>query len=138
MAYDDQNIFAKILRDEIPCDKVFEDEHTLAFNDIQPQAPTHVLVIPKGAYVSMDDFSQNATDAEIAALWRTVGRVAREVGVADKGYRFLGNAGETAIILPGARLEQFNRRCLGQRYIFIVGTTHGITVRIGTTGRGGI
>ena len=81
MAYDSNNIFAKILRGEIPCDKVFEDDHTLAFNDINPQAPVHVLVIPKGAYESMDDFHANASDAEIAALIRAVGEVARMTGV---------------------------------------------------------
>lgn len=93
MAYDDQNIFAKILRGEIPCNKVFEDDHTLAFNDIHPQAPVHVLVIPKGAYVDMDDFSANASDAEMAALSKAIGHVARLAGVADSGYRLITNNG---------------------------------------------
>ncbi len=94
MAYDDGNIFAKILRGEIPNDTVMETEHTLAFNDIAPQRPVHVLVIPKGAYVSSDDFSARASDAEIADFFRTVGEVARQRGVADSGYRLISNAGE--------------------------------------------
>jgi diadenosine tetraphosphate (Ap4A) HIT family hydrolase len=96
MAYDSENIFAKILRGEIPCDKVYEDEAVLAFNDINPQAPTHVLVIPKGAYVSLDDFSENGTDAEIAGFFRAVGKVARDLGAVEAGYRFLANNGADA------------------------------------------
>ena len=91
--YDDDNIFARILRGEIPCDKVYEDDVVLAFNDIAPQAPTHVLVIPKGRYVSNDDFSANASDAEIVGFWRAVGTVARLVGADDSGYRILANHG---------------------------------------------
>lgn len=94
MAYDDQNIFAKILRGEIPCDKVLETEHSLAFNDIAPARPVHVLVIPKGAYVSADDFTAKASDAEIADFWRAVGEVARSRGIAQSGYRVIANAGE--------------------------------------------
>ena len=94
MAYDKNNIFAKIIRGEIPCDKVYEDEHTLAFKDIQPARPVHILVIPKGEYVSMDDFSANATDAEQAAFIKAIGKVARDAGVADSGYRIIGNTGE--------------------------------------------
>jgi histidine triad (HIT) family protein len=93
MSYDPSNVFAKILRGEIPCKKVHEDEHTLAFHDIRPQAPVHVLVIPKGAYVSWDDFSTKASDAEVLAFTRAVGQVARMVGVADAGYRLLSNVG---------------------------------------------
>ena len=78
MAYDRNNIFARILRGEIPCKKVYEDEHVLAFHDISPQSPTHVLVIPKGEYVSLDDFSEKASDAEMAALVRALGQFARE------------------------------------------------------------
>ena len=92
--YDDQNIFAKILRDEIPCNKVFEDEHALAFHDIAPLAPLHVLVIPKGAYVSWDDFSSQASDAELAGFSRAVGEVARIVGADTQGYRLLANSGK--------------------------------------------
>lgn len=96
MDYDDGNIFARILRGEIPCDKVFEDEHVLAFHDINPQTPIHVLVIPRGAYVSMDDFSANASDAEIAGLTRAVGKVARDLGAVEGGYRILSNHGADA------------------------------------------
>ena len=93
-SYDDQNIFAKILRGEIPCNKVFEDEHVLAFHDIAPLAPLHVLVIPKGAYVSWDDFSSQASDAELAGFSRAVGEVARIVGADTQGYRLLANSGK--------------------------------------------
>ena len=84
-AYDPSNIFARILRGEIPCRKVYEDEHVLAFHDIQPQAPVHVLVIPRGAYVSWDDFHEKASDADQAALTRAVAKVARMAGVASTG-----------------------------------------------------
>jgi len=91
--YDDSNIFARILRGELPSTKVYEDEHALAFNDIFPQAPTHVLVIPKGPYVSWDDFSERASDAEIAGFVRAVGKVARDKGLVRDGYRLLANVG---------------------------------------------
>ena len=94
--YDDQNIFAKILRGEIPCNKVFEDEHALAFHDIAPLAALHVLVIPKGAYVSWDDFSKDASDAELAGFARAVGEVARIVEADSQGYRLLANSGKRA------------------------------------------
>jgi histidine triad (HIT) family protein len=93
MTYDSNNIFARILRGEIPCKKVYEDQHVLAFHDIRPQAPVHVLVIPKGAYVSLDDFHEKASDAEIAAFTRAVGKVARMSGVAESGYRIIANTG---------------------------------------------
>ena len=93
MAYDDENVFAKVLRGEIPCDKVHEDDHALAFNDIDPQRPVHVLVIPKGRYVDVGDFAANASDAEIAGLFRAVGKVAEKTGVAKDGYRILSNVG---------------------------------------------
>jgi len=94
MAYDNQNIFAKIIRGEIPCDKVFEDDHVLAFNDINPARPVHILVIPKGPYESMDDFSAKASADEQAAFIKAIGHVAREAGVADSGYRVISNTGE--------------------------------------------
>jgi len=96
MIYDRNNIFARILRGEIPCNKVYEDTHVLAFHDISPQTPTHVLVIPKGEYVSFDDFSAKASAEEIAALVRAVGQIAREQGVAESGYRILANTGPAA------------------------------------------
>jgi histidine triad (HIT) family protein len=91
--YDDQNIFAKILRGEIPSKRVYEDEFAIAFHDINPQAPHHILVIPTGAYVSWDDFSANASDAEIAGFVRAVGAVARAAGLVEPGYRLLANTG---------------------------------------------
>ncbi|MES2303007.1 MAG: histidine triad nucleotide-binding protein [Pseudomonadota bacterium] len=93
LPYDDQNVFAKILRGEIPNRTVYQDDFALAFHDINPQAPTHVLVIPKGAYVSWDDFSAKASDAEIAGFVRAVGKVARDLGLVAPGYRLLANAG---------------------------------------------
>ena len=96
LPYDSDNIFARILREEIPSKKVFEDEHALAFHDINPLAPTHILVIPKGAYVSWDDFSANASDSEIAGFVRAVGRVAHEAGLVESGYRLLANTGLNA------------------------------------------
>lgn len=91
--YDDQNVFAKILRKEIPSRTIFEDDFALAFYDINPQAPTHILVIPKGPYVSWDDFSQRASDAEITGFVRAVGHVARAAGLVSPGYRLLANTG---------------------------------------------
>jgi diadenosine tetraphosphate (Ap4A) HIT family hydrolase len=93
MSYDPNNAFARILRGELPCKKVYEDDHVLAFHDIRPQAPVHVLVIPKGAYVSLNDFHTQASDAEQAALIRALGKVAALVGVAEKGYRLIANVG---------------------------------------------
>jgi len=94
LPYDDSNIFARVLRGELPSNKVYEDEHALAFNDIFPQAPTHILVIPKGPYVSWDDFSERASDAEIAGFVRAVGKVARDRGLVAEGYRLLANVGQ--------------------------------------------
>jgi len=96
LPYDTDNIFAKILRGEIPCNKVYEDDHALAFHDINPQAPSHVLVIPKGQYVSWDDFSAKASDSEIAGFIRAVGEVARAAGHVEPGYRLLANIGMDA------------------------------------------
>ncbi|KQN07268.1 histidine triad nucleotide-binding protein [Sphingomonas sp. Leaf25] len=92
-AYDDSNIFARILRGEISAKRVYEDEFALAFHDIAPQAPVHILVIPKRAYVSWDDFSSRASDGEIAGFVRAVGHVAREHGLVEPGYRLLANVG---------------------------------------------
>jgi histidine triad (HIT) family protein len=91
--YDDRNIFARILRGELPCNSVYEDEWALAFHDINPQAPVHILVIPKGAYVSWDDFSARAGANEIAGFIRAVGHVARDLGLPAPGYRLLANVG---------------------------------------------
>jgi len=97
MSYDTNNIFAKILRGEIPCDKVFENDHALAFNDISPQAKVHVLVIPKGAYTDVDDFSKNASKDEIASLMQAVAEVCKikKVSLTEggNGFRLIANTG---------------------------------------------
>lgn len=100
-AYDDQNIFAKILRGEIPNNTVLETEHALAFEDIQPQAPTHVLVIPKGPYVNFDHFAAKASDAEILGFVKAIGQVCEKLGIAEgaggNGYRMLANSGADGV-----------------------------------------
>lgn len=112
--YDDQNIFAKILRGEIPNKTVYEDDWALAFHDINPQAPLHVLVIPKGAYVSWDDFSARAPVEEIAGFIRAVGHVAREAGLVEPGYRLLANiGGHGHQEVPHLHVHLFGGRPLG-------------------------
>ncbi|HEX3863504.1 MAG TPA: HIT domain-containing protein [Stellaceae bacterium] len=96
MAYDRNNVFARILRGELPCNKVYEDTHVLAFRDINPQAPVHIVLIPKGEYVSADDFAAAATEAEQVAFMRAIGKVAAAAGVVDGGYRILANHGAAA------------------------------------------
>lgn len=91
--YDDANIFAKLIRGEIPSKRAFEDAHTIVFHDIAPWAPTHLLAIPKGSYVSWDDFSERASDAEIVSFTRAVGKVARDAGLVAAGYRLIANVG---------------------------------------------
>lgn len=93
MAYDPHNIFAKILRGDIPCQKIDEDEHTLSFADIHPQAPVHILVIPKGAYCDWADFSARASAAEITAFTKAISRVAELSGISETGYRVISNIG---------------------------------------------
>ena len=115
MAYDPNNVFARILRGELPCNKVYEDAHALAFHDIAPQAPVHVLVIPKGDYVSHDDFARDAPDALIAGFWRAVGSVARQLGLVEPGYRFLANTGRDAHQeVPHFHVHIFGGRDLGR------------------------
>lgn len=94
MSYDPQNIFARILRGEIPCKKAYESEHVLAFHDIGPKAPVHILVIPKGAYVSAQDFGEKASAVETLEFFQAISKIAAEVGVAAGGYRLISNAGE--------------------------------------------
>lgn len=93
MTYDTNNIFAKILRGEIPCKKIYEDEHVVAFPDIAPKAPVHIMVVPKGAYTDMNDFTQRASTEEIAALFRALGKVARDNNLDQSGYRVISNCG---------------------------------------------
>ena len=112
--YDDTNIFARILRGEIPNRTVYEDEHALAFHDISPQAPVHILVIPKGRYVSWDDFSARGSDVEIAGFVRAVGLVAREAGLVAPGYRLLANVGSHGHQeVPHLHVHLFGGRQLG-------------------------
>ena len=114
-AYDDNNIFAKILRGEIPSKKVFENEHALAFHDIHPLAPTHVLVIPKGKYVSLADFTAKANEAEIAGFFRAVGAVAKQLGLEGDGYRVLANMGaHSGQEVPHLHVHIFAGRPLGR------------------------
>ncbi|MGH7108389.1 MAG: histidine triad nucleotide-binding protein [Acetobacteraceae bacterium] len=113
--YDDANIFARILRGELPSKQVYEDAYALAFHDIRPQAPVHVLVIPKGAYVSFSDFSEHASEAEIAGFFRAVGTVARQLGLHGKGYRLLANMGSDANQeVPHFHVHIFAGRPLGR------------------------
>ncbi len=113
--YDPTNIFARILRAEIPVKKIFENEFALAFHDIAPQAPVHVLVIPKGDYVSFADFAATATEAEIAGFFRAVGTVARDLGLEAPGYRLLANMGEhSGQEVPHFHVHLFGGRPLGR------------------------
>ena len=96
LVYDTQNIFAKIIRGEIPCEKVYEGKHVLAFHDIAPQAPVHILVIPKGQYISLNDFSEKASDEEASELIRVVGKLSRDFNIVESGYRILANHGKNA------------------------------------------
>ncbi len=112
--YDDDNIFARILRDEIPSRRVYEDDYAVAFHDINAQAPTHLLVIPRGRYVSWDDFTASASDTEIAGFIRAVGHVAREAGLVEPGYRLLANTGIDAHQeVPHLHVHIFAGRTLG-------------------------
>jgi histidine triad (HIT) family protein len=114
MAYDRSNVFARILRGEIPCNRVYEDEYVLAFHDINPQTPIHILVIPKGEYASLDDFSEKASSAEITALIRALGHIAREEEAAETGYRILTNTGAAAHQeVPHFHMHLFAGRDLG-------------------------
>jgi diadenosine tetraphosphate (Ap4A) HIT family hydrolase len=112
--YDESNIFARILRGDLPSTRVYEDEFALAFNDINPLAPTHILVIPKGAYVSWDDFSAKASDAEIVGFVRAVGKIARDQGLVEGGYRILANVGmNSGQEVPHLHAHIFGGRPLG-------------------------
>jgi len=113
--YDPGNVFDRILRGEIPCKRVREDAFALAFHDINPQAPVHVLVIPKGAYVSSADFTATASEAEIAGFWRLVGQVAQELGLEAGGYRILSNMGvDAGQEVPHFHVHIFGGRGLGR------------------------
>ena len=109
MAYDDNNIFAKILRGEIPCKKVYEDDMVLAFNDISPQAPVHILVIPKGKYVSVLDFGAKGSADEIKALYAAVSKIAEEQNLQTDGFRVIANTG----LNGGQEVPHFHVHILG-------------------------
>jgi histidine triad (HIT) family protein len=116
--YDDSNVFARILRGEIPCRKVYEDEWALAFHDIAPQAPVHVLVIPKGKWCAWADFSTQASEPEIAGFVRAVGRVARDLGLEAPGYRLLANMGpDSGQEVPHMHVHIFGGRDLGRMLV---------------------
>jgi len=109
--YDDNNIFARILRAEIPCNKVYEDEFALAFHDIRPQAPVHVQVIPKGKYISFADFGAKASPAEITGFFRAVALVAKQLGIEETGYRGITNMGPDSL----QEVPHFHFHLLGGR-----------------------
>lgn len=109
MPYDDSNIFAKILRKEIPCTPVFENDHVLAFEDIAPKAPVHILVIPKGSYISFNDFGENAPADEQKAFFQAVSRIAKDKGLDKTGYRLIANHFEDA----GQEVDHFHVHILG-------------------------
>jgi len=109
MAYDKDNVFAKILCGEIPCDKIYEDDYAIAFHDIEPQTPIHILVIPKGAYVSIADFGQNADENEITGFWRAVSKIAHEHGLMENGFRSVANTG----VHGGQEVPHFHVHLLG-------------------------
>ncbi len=111
--YDDDNIFAKILRGEIPCEKVYEDDYVLAFNDIDPKAPIHILVIPKGKYISIVDFGENASALEIKGFFVAVSKIAKEKGIDEQGFRSIANAG----INGGQEVPHFHLHLLGGKRI---------------------
>ena len=112
-AYDKNNIFARILRGDLPCKKVFENQYALAFHDINPLMPVHVLVIPKGEYVNLDDFSAKATTEELGGFLRAVGEIARLLGVTEDGYRTVANNGAHA----NQEVQHFHVHIFGGRQI---------------------
>lgn len=113
--YDENNIFARILRGEIPCKKVFENDYALAFEDINPQTPVHVLIIPKGAYVSMDDFANNGSNSEIVGFIRALGATAAILGLPQNGYRILSNIGNDGLQeVPHLHVHMFGGARLGK------------------------
>ena len=114
MAYDDNNIFAKILRGEIPCKKVYEDEHALAFHDIAPKAPVHVLVIPKGKYVSIADFGAKASAEEVKGFYAAVSKIAGEQGLGETGFRMIANTGFNG----GQEVPHFHVHILGGKKLW--------------------
>lgn len=113
--YDENNIFAKMLRGEISVNKIYEDDFAIAFNDINPQAPVHILVIPKGKYQDFSDFAENASDEDIAGYFRAVAKVAKDKNLKDEGYRLLMNIGKNAgQEVPHLHTHMFAGRKMGK------------------------
>lgn len=108
-SYDNNNIFAKILRGDIPCDALYDDEYAFAFHDISPKAPVHILVIPKGPYMSVHDFGANASPEEITGFWRAVSKIAQDHGLTEKGFRSIANTG----VHGGQEVPHFHVHLLG-------------------------
>lgn len=113
MTYDDQNIFAKILRGDIPNDTVYEDDYVLAFNDIAPKAPVHILVIPKGAYVSIDDFGANAPAEDIKGFYAALAKIVQQENLTEAGFRCIANTG----VNGGQEVPHFHIHILGGKAI---------------------
>lgn len=114
MAYDPGNIFARILRKEIPARTIYEDDFALAFHDIAPQAPIHVLVIPKGPYVSIADFGATASPEEITGFWRAVSKITKEQGLTREGFRLISNSGpNSGQEVPHFHVHLFGGAALG-------------------------
>ncbi|GBR70522.1 histidine triad nucleotide-binding protein [Gluconobacter kanchanaburiensis] len=114
MVYDPGNIFARILRREIPARTIYEDDYALAFHDIAPQAPIHVLVIPKGPYVSIADFGAIASPEEITGFWRAVSKIAEAQGLTQEGFRLISNSGpNSGQEVPHFHVHLFGGRTLG-------------------------
>jgi histidine triad (HIT) family protein len=112
--YDDANIFAKLVRGEIPARRVYEDDHSIVFHDIAPWAPVHLLAVPKGRYVSWDDFSANATAEEIVSFTRAIGQAARDAGLVERGYRLIANTGlDSHAEVPHLHVHILAGRALG-------------------------
>ncbi len=122
MTYDKNNIFAKIIRGEIPCNKVLENEFAFAFHDLHPAAPIHVLVLPKGEYTSFDDFSQNATATAIQGFFKTVQKIAQDLNLSESGYRLIANHGADA----SQTVPHFHVHILGKAKLgsLVAGDTH--------------
>jgi diadenosine tetraphosphate (Ap4A) HIT family hydrolase len=120
--YNPDNIFAKIIRNEVKTEKLYEDEHVVAFNDINPSAPVHVLVVPKKEYISFDDFSERASDYEIANFFRTVRKIAKDLEVDKSGYRLITNHGSDA----AQTIKHFHVHILGKKFLgpLVMGDTH--------------
>ena len=107
--YDNSNIFYKIINKQLPATIVYEDDDVLAFNDINPKAPVHILIIPKGEFISFDDFVEKSTNEKVASFFKTVQKIAKDNGLSDNSYRIVGNCGEEA----GQIVQHFHIHLMG-------------------------